>query len=206
MVTFRDFSSVATCYAPANGRDRPKAAVEKAGTAAESQAPLRRHRNQNNRSTIQSPYASMKIRLNVVLSFILLVTQTYAFAEDAPNNSSDTEIAAQLVDCYNGLTAVDGIAAAVDMKIDRERLLKSKRIAARGVLSLVDQAHAKELHSASKQMVKVNLTTALEEGSSGVAAFIERYTSACSKVTDQHGSYIAGQIAKYEARSNNVEK
>jgi len=176
------------------------------GTAVKSQAPLTQYHHQNNYLTIQSPYASMKNRLKVVLAVIVLAAQTCAFAQGAPNNSSDTEIAAQLVDCYNGLTAVDGIAAAVDMKIDRERLLKSKRTAARGALSLVDQAKAKEMHLASKQAVKASLSTALEEGSNGIAAFIERYTNACSKVTEQHGSYIAGRIAQHEARSNAATK
>lgn len=130
------------------------------GTAVESQASLRKHHLENYYLIIQSPHASMKNRFKVVLSVIVLATQTCAFAQDAPNNSSDTEIAAQLVDCYNGLTAVDGIAAAVNINIDRERLLMSKRTAARGVLPLVDQAKAKELHSTSKQALKASLTTA----------------------------------------------
>jgi hypothetical protein len=114
---------------------------------------------------------------------------------ESAEKPTDAELADQLTDCYNGLTALEAISLLSKAKVDSTGFAKSKRLAKMGSISLIGDEKAKEVYEASKEKVKAEMAAALDGGSPKVVAFVERYIALCSAPFEQHGTYIAERIA-----------
>lgn len=143
------------------------------------------------------------VRHHTVL-FCFLFSSLPAFAQPVPSSpppQSHMEVAKQLTECYWIYGSFKGLAAAVDLKVDNEKFVKLRRITRSASEALVGEAGAKALRDSAKEPAKVRLATALEQGTPGVASYVEKGAQQCAALMEANHHLLAEQIKIYNDRN-----
>lgn len=94
-----------------------------------------------------------------------------------------------------------GLAAAVALKVDNEKFLKLRQITRSASEALVGDAVAKALRDSAKEPAKLRLVTALEQGTPGIASYVEKGAQQCASLMEANHNLLAEQIRIYNDRN-----
>ena len=119
----------------------------------------------------------------------------------SPPEQVHMELARQLTDCYWLYGSFKGLAAAVALKVDNEKFLKLRQITRSASEALVGDAVAKALRDSAKEPAKLRLVTALEQGTPGIASYVEKGAQQCASLMEANHNLLAEQIRIYNDRN-----